>query len=277
MLPEGVLATYFSSCLLENPNSKAAPEVQDQGWPPRLPERAGKPGTPQPSLQHQHGSRQFKWLTNEDVRKKEKKERKKDRNHMHFPGPGLGLPTLGHWPHQVPHCLAAQTQDSCKVPDLSGPLTRLRKVLDLFPAPGTSAGREWTSPLRPKAFAGHQPRTDSGLRKMAGGEGREQVPPSGRVYVPGLPWHRATHWEFTLPEFWGREGPAPSWGGGHCPSPAPHGRGRPDLRMRLRPLPPSSLGACVSTSPSSSKDTSHRGKGHPNAVCPHPRSHPRRP
>lgn len=100
--------------------------------------RAGrKPDTPQPSPAPAWIQDSLSGL---QMRTPEKKKRK-ERNHMHFQGPGLGLPPLGLWPHQVPQCLAAQTQDSCKVTDISGPLTLISKVLDLFPAPGTSAGR----------------------------------------------------------------------------------------------------------------------------------------
>lgn len=168
VLPEGVLATYFSSCLLENSNSKASPRPRTRarhlGFPSGQETRHSPALSPAPAWIQDS-------LSGLQMRTPEKKKRK-ERNHMHFQGPGLGLPPLGLWPHQVPHCLAAQTQDSCKVTDLSGPLTLISKVLDLFPAPRTSAGRvEVSVPSKGIYWAPATQRQQASMKKRMRREG----------------------------------------------------------------------------------------------------------
>lgn len=48
---------------------------------------------------------------------------------------------------------AAALPAGCRVTDLPGPPTPINKMLNLLPAPGTSADREWKAPFLPTGLS----------------------------------------------------------------------------------------------------------------------------
>ena len=125
-----------SGCPLENLNPRMTLRPRTRAGQVGLPEQTGNQASPSPLSSTTMDPGHFKWPIDEGIKE----------THMHFQALSWADLTLGDKSHQVPRCLADETQSSCpgaaplpascKVTDLSGPLTPVNEMLNLFPALG---------------------------------------------------------------------------------------------------------------------------------------------
>lgn len=89
-----------SGCPLENLNPRMTLRPRSRAGQPGLPEQTGNQASPSPLSSTTMDPGHFKWPIDEGIKE----------IHMHFQALGWADLTLGYKSHQVPRCLAAETQ-----------------------------------------------------------------------------------------------------------------------------------------------------------------------